>query len=500
VLITAHERRPTPETGFDSMEEAMTAAATFASPERVRLLGLDFGSTTSSALLAEARVGNHSVSGRMGFSEPRVLFRSEPVFTPFDGDGLDEQALRHLLDDWLQACGLDDAPPFAGAALITGLAARQDNAAALARLIGERIGDSLIAAADDPRLESWLAFMGNCATLSRAHPETPILNLDIGGGTTNPALGLAGSVLACGCHYIGARHWRFQPGGYRLSGLSPQGQALLRHLRIGKTLGDSLAGEDIQRLLAFQVAALEAIALGETGFFADAIGQLHQQVAFSLPAGLPTPAITFSGGVGELIYRHLEGQPWPSTTAFGDLGIDLARAILDSPVLSPNRYALLPETRGRATVYGLTLHSSEVSGASLYLPDPGLLPLRDVPILARLPLDASDDELRRALELARSRPQGACLQLLGRADLARIRSLGQRLSQALCASAFPAAQPLVLLLEANAGKTLGQYASDWGHLPCRLLVIDEIPARHAQFIHIGQAHQQVVPVAFFGLE
>ena len=68
----------------------------------VRLLGLDFGSTTSSALLAEAQLGGHSVSGRMGFSEPRLLYRSPPVFTPFNGDGLDEPRLSALLDGWLR--------------------------------------------------------------------------------------------------------------------------------------------------------------------------------------------------------------------------------------------------------------------------------------------------------------------------------------------------------------------------------------------------------------
>ncbi|HGM6785248.1 TPA: ethanolamine ammonia-lyase reactivating factor EutA [Pseudomonas aeruginosa] len=466
----------------------------------IHLLGLDFGSTTSSALLAEARIGSHSVSGRMGIAEPRVLYRSEPVFTPFDGDGLDETRLRELLDDWLRDCGLGDQQPFAGAALVTGLAARQHNVAALTRLIGERIGDSLVAAADDPGLESWLAFMGNCALLSRAHPDTQILNLDIGGGTTNPALGLNGNVLACGCHFIGARHWRFEPGSYRLLGLSEHGRALLEHLGIDSSLGEHLGARDIQRLLGWQVSALEALVSGDTAFFATPIGHLHQQVPLHLPVLQQPLALTFSGGVGELIYRHREGLPWPATTAFGDLGIDLARAIIASPVLN-RAPQLLPQTRGRATVYGLTLHSCEVSGSSLYLPAAEVLPLRDLPIVAHLPLDCDDSALQHALDLARRRPQGACLQLLGAdAGLATLRHLGQRLAAALRAGLFGAEQPLVLLLEANAGKTLGHYASDWGRLPCRLLVIDEIPARHAQFVHIGRPHQQVVPVSFFGLD
>ena len=55
--------------------------------------------------------------------------------------------------------------------------------------------------------------MGNCHALSKSHPTTPILNLDIGGGTTNLALGLDGQVLATGCLFVGARHFEFVPGG-----------------------------------------------------------------------------------------------------------------------------------------------------------------------------------------------------------------------------------------------------------------------------------------------
>ena len=82
--------------------------------------------------------------------------------------------------------------------------------------------------------------MGNCHALSKSHPTTPILNLDIGGGTTNLALGLDGQVLATGCLFVGARHFEFAPGGYTLKRLSPYATALLEHLKIGSRLGDTL--------------------------------------------------------------------------------------------------------------------------------------------------------------------------------------------------------------------------------------------------------------------
>ena len=62
----------------------------------------------------------------------------------------------------------------------------------------------MIATAGDPALESWLAFMGNCHALSLAKPGVPIVNIDVGGGTTNLALGIDGQVVAAGALHVGA--------------------------------------------------------------------------------------------------------------------------------------------------------------------------------------------------------------------------------------------------------------------------------------------------------
>lgn len=477
--------------------------------QSVRLLGLDFGSTTSSMMLAEVSVGQHSLTGRMGFGDPRILAKSEPVFTPFNGDQLDSDRLECLLDTWLADSSLASTPAFAGAALITGLAARSDNALSISERIRERIGDSLIATADDPRLESWLAFMGNCATLSRARGSQPVINLDIGGGTTNPALGIAGSVHNCGCHYIGARHIRFKPGSYVIEGISSFGRKLLELLGINRSAGDELSPPEVERITGWMVRGLEAMVTPGDRWFQTPEYLEFQQVAFSpLPPKIApqngiqrAPLITFSGGVGELIYRFMEQDRWPETTAYGDLGIDLAQAIVRSPLLNQT-LDVKPETAGRATVMGLTLHSSEISGTSLYLPDAELLPLKDLPIIARLPIDAAPSQLDSALSLATSSPQGACLQLEANEPLGlqELRNLGSNIKDALIRIEFPENLPLVLLMENNSGKTLGHYITDWGKHPLKLLVIDEISNRDAQFIHIGQPHQQVVPVSFFGMK
>jgi ethanolamine utilization protein EutA len=478
----------------------------------VSLIGLDFGTTTSSAVVASARLERRWASGRSELEGIEERYRSEIVFTPFRGNDIDVERAGELVDGWLAAAGVSTAAIFGGGAIITGLAARRTNAAHLARLIRARIGDAVMAIADDPCLESWMAFMGSAVELSRARPETPVMNVDIGGGTTNLALGLGGDVIRVGCLFVGARHVEVAPGTYRLVRLSEQARALFDHLGIRKREGESLAPEEVRAVVDFQVALIEAEVEGHEEPFATpadagrrrasadaaALGARLRQVALRLPSGLPRAALTLSGGVGELVYRSLKGEALPETTHYGDLGIDLTRRILASRCLM--RDVLVPASTGRATSYGLLRHSTQVSGATIFLPDPEALPLTDIPILRRLSSAAPAVEIERTVELARRSPRGGCIQIRyeGRGPEA-LKELGQRISSALAGWSLSPPRPLVILLSEDVGKALGGYISRWGREPMDVLVIDEIAPRDAQFVQIGRAHGEVVPVSFYGM-
>ena len=71
-----------------------------------KLVGLDFGTTTSSALVAEGLVRRNAVTGRMELSVTRETFRSPLMFTPLDGDQLDLAAILRLVDGWLARGGM----------------------------------------------------------------------------------------------------------------------------------------------------------------------------------------------------------------------------------------------------------------------------------------------------------------------------------------------------------------------------------------------------------
>jgi len=468
---------------------------------RVKLIGLDFGTTTSSAVVAAAWLTRNAVTGRVELDQVRECYRSEMVFTPLDaGDRLDEARAAHYLDVWLRAGDEHPGEVFGGGALLTGLTAQKENAAALVRMIRQRLGDALIATADDPCLESWLAFMGSCAGLSRSHPELSVINLDVGGGTTSLALGKAGEVLRTGCLFVGARHIQVAPGTYRIVRLSRYAVALLDHLGIRKGIGACLSTAEVDAVLGFYLGLMEAAVLGRAAAFVEAVAHFHEQVPFRLPASDGEIAVTFSGGVGELIYAHLQGKPWPPTTSYGDLGIDLAQRIAASPVWSRSLGQYQVASAGRATVYGLLRHSTDVSGSTLFLPRPEVLPLADAPILGKVSASSTDAQLSDVFGLVLRSRRGGCVRVeIGGEGAAAVRELGGRLARALRQLAFPAALPLVLLVRENAGKVLGHYVTEWGGLPLGLVVIDEVTARDAQYVHVGRPRHQVVPVSFYGL-
>jgi ethanolamine utilization protein EutA len=476
----------------------------------VLLLGLDVGSTTTSALLVRARLVAHGVTGRMQFDDARVVFRAEPAFTPFaDDEALDLDALDALFDGWLREAGVDGAALFAGGAIVTGLAAQRRNAGALRARIRSRIGDAVIATADDPRLESWVAFMGACAPLSRAFPDVRFLNLDIGGGTTNAALGADGHVLATACHFIGARHVRVAPGTQRVLAVSKHAARIAAALGLALAPGRDLDRHTLARFVNWQVRTLEAIVTDERGWFAIPPGDAIVQAAFE-PAACgaepaDTPRITFSGGVGELVYALAQREPAPATARWGDLGIELARAIVASPILAADLATHVPEHRGRATVHGLTLHHTEVSGSTLHLPASLALPLQDLPVVARLPHDADRDAIAAAVAVAARCPEGACVQWLqaapGPVAAARVRAFAADLRAVLdsrLTSQSDTPAPLVLLVAHDCAKALGNDASRWGRTHRHLAVIDEIPDRRAHFVHVGRARDGLVPLAFHG--
>ncbi len=161
---------------------------------------------------------------------------------------------------------------------------------------------------------------------------------------------------------------------------------------------------------------------------------------------------------------------------------------------------LSPEGLGHATVFGLLRHSTELSGATLYLPDPTRLPLNDVPLVGRLNKNITDAQIAELLELVVSTGRPSALQVeLDEQNLDDLRRIGKLLSDGFESRPQPRGTTLVLLVEANVGKTLGHYVTRWGKLKVDLIVIDEVPSRDAQFVRVGRQRETVVPLWLYAV-
>ena len=185
------------------------------SAETLLSVGIDLGTTTTQLVFSRLTVRNEGSA----FSVPNytvaareVLRRSAVHFTPLRSEReLDAEAIARIVDAEYAAAGIDRR-----AVMMT---ARRENARAVLEALSGYAGDFVVATAG-PALESALAGRGaGAADHSQAHACT-VVNLDIGGGTTNIARFTNGVLTDTACLNVGGRLVKLEPDG-RVTYVSP---------------------------------------------------------------------------------------------------------------------------------------------------------------------------------------------------------------------------------------------------------------------------------------
>src|SRR5258708_279674 len=93
-----------------------------------------------------------------------------------------------------------------------------------------------------------------------------------------------------------------------------------------------------------------------------------------LPRKIAPAAITFSGGVSEYVFGYEEHE-------YGDIAKLLAAALCDELKRRTKLLLIDPGQRIRATVIGASQFTVQVSGKTIYLSDPKVLPVHNVPVV-----------------------------------------------------------------------------------------------------------------------
>lgn len=171
-------------------------------------VGIDIGTTTTQVIFSRLELVNRAAVSqvpRYEFIKRDISWQSPVFFTPVDKQGgLKEAELKALILAQYQAAGIAPESVDSGAIIITGESAKTRNARPAVMALSQSLGDFVVASAG-PHLESVIAGYGGAQSLSEQR-MCRVLNIDIGGGTSNYALFDAGksaaplvltSVVAC---------------------------------------------------------------------------------------------------------------------------------------------------------------------------------------------------------------------------------------------------------------------------------------------------------------
>jgi ethanolamine utilization protein EutA len=462
-------------------------------------VGIDIGSSTSHLLFAKVALQRQSqgLSSRFVVIGRDIVWRSPILLTPFRSGGLiDAAVLGEFIDRGYRDAGLTQDQIDGGAVILTGEAMKRKNARAIDELFAAQAGKFVCASAGH-RLEARLAAHGSGAVALSKARSICVLHIDVGGGTTKLALIDRGTIIGLAAFAVGGRLIAMDGRG-DWTRIDHPARLVADDLALDLS-PQMLADDSIRRRIAQRLAAAAADII-----FDASLDPLARSLLLTapLPRKLAPAALTFSGGVAEYIF----GQ---EVCEFGDIAKPLGHALAHELSRRSHLPLIDPGQRIRATVIGASQFTVQVSGKTIYLPDPYVLPVRNLPVV-HIAMDAGKPDrerttadIRGALEeIDLDNVPGAAIAFTWRGDPehSRLRAAGEAIVDAL--------QPvqerihlLVLAIDGDIGKTFGRLMHRELNWPGKIVCIDGVELHELDYIDVGEliAPPGVVPVVIKSL-
>lgn len=465
------------------------------SQEHVELktVGIDIGSSTSHLLFAEVVLQRHSqgLSSRFVVIDRRILWRSPIMLTPFLPDGtIDAHSLEHFIKDCYKDAGFARSEIDSGAVILTGEAIKRRNARAIDELFADEAGKFVCATAGHI-LECRLAAHGSGAVRLSRERDQCVLHVDVGGGTTKLALIDRGAVLSSAAFALGGRLVATDGMG---NWTRVDDSARLIADELGLSIGpDNLANEETRNILARRMAVVMADHILGTSL--DQLG-MRLMLTEGLRRTAAPVALTFSGGVSEYIFGNEAKQ-------YGDIAQPLARALTTELSRRSGLPLVDPGQRIRATVIGASQFTVQVSGKTIYMSDPSVLPVHGIPVVhvGRTAEEALNDlvaAIQRGLtdlDLEADARVAIAFSWQGDPDYHRLAATGRAIVAAMAPSGVRS-EPLFLMIDGDIGRTFGRLLHHELGLPGQLVSIDGVQLHDLDYVDVGamMTPPGVVPV------
>ena len=437
--------------------------------DRLCSVGLDVGTTSTQLIVSELVVENRASAfavPELEIAQREIRYKSPVYFTPLlDESHVDGEKIREIVQEEYRKAGLQRQDVDTGAIIITGETSRKENARAVLDALSDFAGEFVVATAG-PDLESVLAAKGAGAVAFSEQEGKTVLHMDIGGGTSNLALIRNGQIVNTGCLNVGGRLVKFGEDGV-VSYVSPVLSGLCN-----LKAGDRVTQEDLEPVAQLLTQALEmAAGLREKTQLLDKLTTAEAAGGFAPPQ--EPVVLSFSGGVADCIGKDF---PWHQ---FGDMGPILGQAIRRS-MLCQGEFRLGSETI-RATVIGAGCHSTQLSGSTVFYQNVQF-PLKNVPVVnIQNPQDIGR-ELRKQEGTAILAMQGKAAPSYREVTALAEEILGQ--TQA----------PVLLCLEQDMAKALGQALAARTPKQTQILCIDRVKVSAGSYLDIGAPVASALPV------
>ena len=456
--------------------------------------GIDVGTTTSHIVFSRLKLEKVYTNRSLKFevTEREILYKGNIIFTPLiDGQQIDYiKLVGYLKEEYKKAnMSIDDIDT--GAVIITGESAKKQNAEDLVIALAHKAGNFVCATAG-PNFESVISAMGSGAVQYSKKNNKVIMNIDVGGGTSNIAIVKDGEIVDTGCVNVGGRLLAFDDDD-RIVRIEPP----IRNLEplIGVKFDFGMKISDDQKL---NIAKLLAESLFEV---------LEKPIESKLAnVLLMTPPIefsekidefSFSGGIAEYIYQKTDKY-------FNDLGKYLGDEI--RRIVTKRKISLYkPNELIRATVIGAGQYTLQVSGVTTHISDIDLLPIHNILVIEPKIKDKelTEENISRAIKksfnlfdinegdepiaLLFKGAIGGSYASLTRFVKGVVNSIPKTIEREL---------PIILVFDRDIGNSVGNVMRRETEAEKNIISIDEINVNEGDFIDIDkpQAGGLVVPV------
>ena len=462
--------------------------------------GIDIGSSTSHLLFAKIRLqrSTQSLSSRFVVTSREVIYRSPIMLTPFLSDEtIDVARLEEFIHKSYHEAGFTRSDIDSGAVILTGEAIKRKNARAIADLFADEAGKFVCATAGH-KLECTLAAHGSGAVALSKEKDLCLLHVDIGGGTTKLALIDKGKILSVCAFAVGGRLLAKDDKG-QWTRVDESAHLVAEELGLS-TDPESLNDPDTRKRIVTRLVdvAVDFIKSGAT----DKLG-MALQLTEALDRPVEPEFLTFSGGVSEYLFHGEKKE-------FGDIAPQLINELKDQLAKKVDIKLQDPGQGIRATVIGASQFTVQVSGKTIFLSHPDILPVHNIPVV-QLHMDLSAEinpaDVSQAIRDGMNRidlPVDSTVAIAftweGDPEYSRLNAMADGINSAVIQGGSRT-QPLLLMIDGDIANIMGNLLTREYIFSSKLLSVDGVQLQELDYVDVGEliAPPGVVPIVIKSL-